>query len=101
MGHLAVRFSSSLFPIGVDGQARLGGSQDGTAGLTPGAVDALLSGVLLSRCHLEDRMSVRIKWIALMIVLIGRAAPSNAQGLPLLNMGYSGAGIGADLLKVV
>ena len=46
-------------------------------------------------------MSVRAKLIALMIVLIFRAASSNAQGLPLLNMGYSGAGIGADLLKVI
>ena len=26
---------------------------------------------------------------------------ANAQRLPLLNMGYSGAGIGSDLLKVI
>jgi len=37
--------------------------------------------------------------VALLILKV--AAPAGGQNLPLLNMGFSGAGIGADLLKVV
>jgi ABC-type nitrate/sulfonate/bicarbonate transport system substrate-binding protein len=42
------------------------------------------------------------KWLTpiILMILFG-AAPAKGQNLPLLNMGYSGAGIGSDLLKVI
>ncbi len=43
-------------------------------------------------------------WLALVVAVVClRVSPAivHAQNLPLLNMGYSGAGIGSDLLKVI
>jgi ABC-type nitrate/sulfonate/bicarbonate transport system substrate-binding protein len=40
-------------------------------------------------------------WLVLIICALFSPARANAQTLPLLNMGYSGAGIGSDLLKVI
>jgi ABC-type nitrate/sulfonate/bicarbonate transport system substrate-binding protein len=41
------------------------------------------------------------KWLVLIICALFSPTRANAQSLPLLNMGYSGAGIGSDLLKVI
>ncbi|HEY1235202.1 MAG TPA: ABC transporter substrate-binding protein [Candidatus Binatia bacterium] len=38
---------------------------------------------------------------AVALVILKLAVPAGGQNLPLLNMGFSGAGIGADLLKVI
>jgi ABC-type nitrate/sulfonate/bicarbonate transport system substrate-binding protein len=40
-------------------------------------------------------------WLVLIICALFSPARAKAQSLPLLNMGYSGAGIGSDLLKVI
>ena len=40
-------------------------------------------------------------WLVLIIRALFSPARAKAQSLPLLNMGYSGAGIGWDLLKVI
>jgi ABC-type nitrate/sulfonate/bicarbonate transport system substrate-binding protein len=37
----------------------------------------------------------------IVLLILGAAATTWAQNLPVLNMGFSGAGIGADLLKVI
>lgn len=39
-------------------------------------------------------------WTILALVLAG-AAPAPAQNLPVLNMGFSGGGVGSDMLKVI
>ena len=44
-------------------------------------------------------MATKVIFIFALIVLCSR--PVHAQGQPVLNMGFSGAGIGADLLKVI
>ena len=38
---------------------------------------------------------------AVALLILQGATPAGGQNLPLLNMGFSGAGIGADLLKVI
>ena len=43
----------------------------------------------------------RLKTAAVFAFFLISGAPVCAQGLPTLNMGYSGAGIGSDLLKVI
>jgi ABC-type nitrate/sulfonate/bicarbonate transport system substrate-binding protein len=40
-------------------------------------------------------------WLVLIFWALFSPVRANAQSLPLLNMGYSGAGIGSDLLKVI
>jgi ABC-type nitrate/sulfonate/bicarbonate transport system substrate-binding protein len=42
-----------------------------------------------------------LKTSALVLLLTFNAAIASAQGLPMFNMGFSGAGIGSDLLKVI
>jgi ABC-type nitrate/sulfonate/bicarbonate transport system substrate-binding protein len=46
-------------------------------------------------------MSRRILLIASMVGALFGASQARGQSLPQLNMGYSGAGIGSDLLKVI
>ena len=46
-------------------------------------------------------MSKRLLLIVSMVGALAGATLANGQSLPLLNMGYSGAGIGSDLLKVI
>ena len=46
-------------------------------------------------------MTKRIRTWTIMAVVLAGLAPASAQNPPLLNMGYSGAGIGSDLLKVI
>ncbi len=46
-------------------------------------------------------MSKRILLIASMLGALVGASLARGQSLPLVNMGYSGAGIGSDLLKVI
>ena len=43
------------------------------------------------------------KWLIKLAaaLLLGSSVPASAQNVPILNMGFSGAGIGADLLKVI
>ena len=43
----------------------------------------------------------RLKTAAVLALLLMSGSPVCAQSLPTLNMGYSGAGIGSDLLKVI
>src|SRR5713226_8312566 len=42
-----------------------------------------------------------IRMVAAVVCLTVSSAIADAQNLPVLNMGYSGAGIGSDLLKVI
>jgi NitT/TauT family transport system substrate-binding protein len=44
-------------------------------------------------------MATKVMFILALIVLSSR--PAHAQGQPVLNMGFSGAGIGSDLLKLI
>lgn len=46
-------------------------------------------------------MIPRLKIVAAFVFLLIGGAPVSAQSFPTLNMGYSGAGIGSDLLKVI
>jgi NitT/TauT family transport system substrate-binding protein len=49
---------------------------------------------------MEDFMK---KWLVKLVavLLLWSSAPASAQNFPILNMGFSGAGIGSDLLKVI
>jgi ABC-type nitrate/sulfonate/bicarbonate transport system substrate-binding protein len=49
----------------------------------------------------EDAMTHWLKVVVAVVCLWVSPAIVHAQSLPLLNMGYSGAGIGSDLLKVI
>jgi NitT/TauT family transport system substrate-binding protein len=46
-------------------------------------------------------MTVKSQWLITALLLLILSAEAAAQNLPALNMGFSGAGIGADLLKVI
>src|SRR5215471_5841424 len=53
-------------------------------------------------CHLEEYAMAH--WLGMFVTLIClwvSPAIVQAQSLPLLNMGYSGSGIGSDLLKLI
>ena len=43
------------------------------------------------------------KWLIKLsaALLLWLSVPASAQNVPILNMGFSGAGIGSDLLKVI
>jgi hypothetical protein len=55
--------------------------------------------------RIGDRMeNIMKKWLiklsAALLLWLG-VPPASAQNVPILNMGFSGAGIGSDLLKVI
>jgi len=43
------------------------------------------------------------KWLIKLnaALLLWLSVPASAQNVPILNMGFSGAGVGSDLLKVI
>jgi hypothetical protein len=46
-------------------------------------------------------VSKALKLMALLVCVLFGVATAAGQNLPQLNMGYSGAGIGSDLLKII
>lgn len=46
-------------------------------------------------------MAKSVRWLAVFLLLMAWPSIVAAQNLPILNMGFSGGGVGSDLLKVI